>query len=293
MAIELAWPVVTSTTSASSSGPASDPTSIIDLDRYPIADLTTETARQVIDAARTDLARNGVAIFPGFVQAEVVAKMARSALALKPRAHLEDVWGTPYLELPDESMPDGHPRRTSVHSLTWCVAYDLIPPTSPSRVLYEWNGLTEFLGEVLERRPLYRMADPLGALNVTLMDEGHIQGWHYDSTDFVVSLALQASEHGGDFECARMIRDVGDENYPAVQRVLAGDGGGLVETYPMTPGTLMVFMGRNSLHRVAAVHGHNPRIVALLAYDTTPTANSSDLLKLVRYGRTEPVTTPV
>jgi hypothetical protein len=280
-------------TTTSPPSPAPDPTSIIDLDRYPIANLQTDAARKVIDTARVDLARNGVAIFPGFVRPEVIAQMARCALALKPRAHLEDVWGTPYLELPDESMPDGHPRRTSVHSLTWCVAYDLIPPTSPARVLYEWNGLTEFLGEVLERRPLYRMADPLGALNVTLMDEGHIQGWHYDSTDFVVSLAVQASEHGGEFECARMIRAESDENYPAVQRVLAGNAGGMVETYPMTPGTLMVFMGRNSLHRVAAVHGHDPRIVALLAYDTTPTANSSDLLKLVRYGRTDPVAATV
>jgi hypothetical protein len=279
-------------TSPPNASTASDPTAIVDLDRYPIADLTTDAARRVIGTARADLARDGVAIFPGFVRAEVVAKMARGALALKPRAHLEDVWGTPYLELPDESMPDGHPRRTSVHSLTWVVAYDLIPVTSPARMLYEWNGLTEFLGEVLERRPLYRMADPLGALNVTLMDEGHIQGWHYDSTDFVVSLAVQASEHGGDFECARMIRAADDENYPAVQRVLTGDDG-LVETYPMTPGTLMVFMGRNSLHRVAAVHGHDPRIVALLAYDTTPTANSSDLLKLVRYGRTEPLASTV
>jgi hypothetical protein len=278
-------------TNPSNSGVAPNPASIIDVDRYPIADLSSAAAREVIDTARADLAHNGVAIFPGFVRPEVVAKVARSALALKSRAHLEDVWGTPYLELPDESMPEGHPRRTSVHSLTWCLAYDLIPPTSPARVLYEWNGLTEFLGEVLERRPLYRMADPLGALNVTLMDEGHIQGWHYDSTDFVVSLAVQASEHGGDFECARTIRDADDENYPAVQRVLAGEGGGLVETYPMTPGTLMVFMGRNSLHRVAAVHGHDPRIVALFAYDTTPTANSSDLLKLVRYGRTEPLAT--
>jgi hypothetical protein len=180
-----------------------------------------------------------------------------------------------------------------VHSLTWVLAYDLVPPTSPARVLYEWNGLTDFLAEVLERRPLYRMADPLGALNVTLMDEGHIQGWHYDSTDFVVSLAVQASEGGGEFECARMIRNATDENYPAVQQVLAGDGAELVEVYPMTPGTLMVFMGRNSLHRVAPVRGHDPRIVALFAYDTTPTANSSDLLKLVRYGRTEPVAASV
>src|SRR5689334_16378682 len=78
-AIELACTAVTSTPTS-----GADPASVVDLDRYPIADLTTDAARRVIDAARADLARDGVAIFPGFVRAEVVAQMARGALALKP-----------------------------------------------------------------------------------------------------------------------------------------------------------------------------------------------------------------
>jgi hypothetical protein len=266
------------------------PGSIVDLDRYPIADLETPAARTVIDDARRSLAERGVAAFPGFVREDARAAIASGALALRDRAHLEDVWGTPYLELPDETFPDGHPRRSSVHSLTWVLAYDLVPPASPARRLYESDDLTMFLGEVLERKPLYRMADPLGGLNLTLMDEGHIQGWHYDSTDFVVSLAVQASDAGGEFECARTIRDANDEHYDEVARVLAGNADDLVEVYPMTPGTLMVFMGRYSLHRVAPVHGSRPRIVGLFGYDTAPDTTSSDLLKLVRYGRTEPIT---
>jgi hypothetical protein len=268
------------------------PASIVDLDRYPVADLDAPAARAVIDDARRSLAARGVAAFPGFVRAGAVAQIAGDALTRRPDAHLEDVWGTPYLDLPDESQPEGHPRRTSVHSLTWVLAYDLVPRDSPARQLYESAGLTAFLEAVLERKPLYRMADPLGALNLTLMDEGHVQGWHYDSTDFVVSLAVQASEAGGEFECARTIRSADDEHYDDVERVLAGDAPDRVEMYPMTPGTLMVFMGRYSLHRVAPVHGSRPRVVALFGYDTAPDTNSSDLLKLVRYGRTEPLTTP-
>jgi hypothetical protein len=268
------------------------PATVVDLDRYPVADLGSPEARAVVDEARASLATRGVAIFPGFVRPDALATIADDAQASKAQAHLEDVWGTPYLDLPDESQPEGHPRRTSVHSLTWILAYDLVPPTSPARRLYECDDMTAFLGEVLERRPLFRMADPLGALNVTIMDEGHVQGWHYDSTDFVVSLAVQASAAGGEFECARTIRSADDEHYDDVARVLGGTGAERVEVYPMTPGTLMVFMGRNSLHRVAPVQGGRSRVVALFGYDTTPHANSSDLLKLVRYGRTEPLPTP-
>jgi hypothetical protein len=268
------------------------PAAVVDLDRYPIADLAAPAARAVIDDARTSLTTRGVAIFPGFVRADALATIASDAQASKSQAHLEDVWGTPYLDLPDESQPEGHPRRTSVHSLTWVLAYDLVPPVSPARQLYESDAMTAFLGEVLERRPLYRMADPLGALNLTIMDEGHVQGWHYDSTDFVVSLAVQASASGGEFECARTIRTADEEHYDDVALVLGGNGGERVEVYPMTPGTLMVFTGRDSLHRVAPVLGSRSRIVALFGYDTTPNANSSDLLKLVRYGRTEPLPAP-
>ena len=53
----------------------------------------------------------------------------------------------------------------------------------------------------------------------------------------------------------------------------------------MTPGTLLVFAGRHSLHRVSPICGPTPRLVALLGYDTKPGTMSSELLKEVRYGR--------
>ncbi len=53
----------------------------------------------------------------------------------------------------------------------------------------------------------------------------------------------------------------------------------------MTPGTLMVFEGRHSMHRVTPIKGDRPRYVALLAYDTKPDTDSSNRLKMVRYGR--------
>jgi hypothetical protein len=55
----------------------------------------------------------------------------------------------------------------------------------------------------------------------------------------------------------------------------------------MTPGTLLVFEGRNSLHRVSPVQGRRLRHVGLLAYDTKPGTMGSDLLRSDRYGRTE------
>jgi len=243
----------------------------------------------MLDEARHSLAEKGVAILPGFVRAARIGELAGEVAALKPRAHRQDVAvGTPYLELPDASYPPGHPRRTDIHSITWVIAYDLVPRSSRLRALYEWDPLMELVGAILERKPLFRFADPLGALNLTIMDEGDIQGWHFDSTDFVVSLALQSSERGGLFECAPFIRSDDDEHYDEVQRVLAGGTPERLEVFPMTAGTLMIFAGRHSIHRVTPVEGGVPRYVALMAYDTQPGTDAPPLLKWVRYGRSEP-----
>jgi hypothetical protein len=74
-----------------------------------------------------------------------------------------------------------------------------------------------------------------------------------------------------------------------VSAVLRGDARERVVVESMTPGTLMLFEGRHSLHRVTQVEGATPRYVALFGYDTKADTMSSDLLKQVRYGRTEPL----
>ena len=78
-----------------------------------------------------------------------------------------------------------------------------------------------------------------------------------------------------------------DEHYDRVSEVLDGERSGVV-TLPMTPGTLLVFEGRHSLHRVSPVHGALRRHVGLLAFDTVAGTQGSELLREARYGRTVP-----
>jgi len=117
------------------------------------------------------------------------------------------------------------------------------------------------------------------------MRDGHMLGWHFDQTDFVVSIALQPSRSGGHFENVPMIRRADDDNAAVVAAIRQGERADLVRVEPMAPGTLMIFNGRWSYHRVSTVHGDVPRHVALLAYDTKPGTDSNNELKLARYGR--------
>lgn len=257
------------------------PASLVASDRYPLGD---SDCYPWILAARADLAADGVAILPGFLRPEAVAAMCEEADRLVPLGHHSLVQGTPYLGLPDESFPEGHPRRALVDNSLTAVAYDLIGNDSMLRALYEWPRFTELIRSMLDRPVLHHYADPFGALNIAAMSAGDELGWHFDQTDFVVSIALQSSEGGGRFESVPHLRSAEDDGDDGVAAVLAGDRS-RVTSVPMEPGTLMLFEGRNSLHRVTPIEGDVPRYVALLAYDTVPGTDSSELLKLVRYGR--------
>lgn len=264
---------------------AIDAEDLIDLDRYPLDDLDSPDATAVIADHAAALARRGVSVLPGFVPPVVLAAMVAECDLLAEQSYHQDVQGTPYLELPSDDWPDEHPRRTWARSSVHTVAYDQFPGGSAVRALYEWDPFVDFLGRILGRSPLYRYADPLGALNLAVMTDGDVLGWHFDQTDFVVSLAIQSSETGGLFENVAQVRSDGDEHYDDVARVLRGEAPELAVVEPMTPGTLMLFEGRRSLHRVTPIGGPRPRHVALLGYDTKPGTRSTEALQRTRYGR--------
>jgi hypothetical protein len=263
-----------------------DPALLVDLERYPVLSPGSAAYRHCVAGARRQLHEKGSAEMQGFVSPVGVAALVADADALARRAHASGGQGTVYLEIPDFSLPEDHPRRHLATYRVRVVAYDVTPVDSPLRLLYEWDPLKDLIEAVLGRGPLHRYADPFGALNLAVMGAGDQLQWHFDQTDFVVSLAIQSAAAGGDLEVVPRIRNAGDECYDEVAAVLAGDRS-RIDTLPMTPGTLLVFEGRHSLHRVSPVAGDRRRHVGLLAYDTKPGTMGSDLLRADRYGRTD------
>jgi hypothetical protein len=256
----------------------------VDVDRYPIAQLESPAARGIVEWCRRGLDRSGVSILPGFVTEDAIAQAVAESETLVPLGHHSDVEGTPYLELPEDGWPEGHPRVTWAHTRLTAVAYDRFPRGAVLRSLYESDELLAFLSAVLGFE-VFRYDDPLGGLNLAAMYDGDTLAWHYDQTDFVVSLAVQESETGGDFECVPRTRAGDEERYDEVADILRGDADARVSTVPMTPGTLMLFEGRHTLHRVSPIAGDRPRYVGLFGYDRKPGTCSSELLRLIRYGR--------
>ena len=261
-----------------------DVASLVDLVCYPLTQPASPVLLARIESLRAQLRKTGAAEAPAFLSGDGLVRCIADAQSLASRQYKSVGEGTAYLEEPETRWPLGHPRAIRQRYSVGVVAYDQFPADSAVRCLYEWAPVMAFVSSVLERAPLYRYGDPLGALNLAVMGDGDELQWHYDQTDFVVSLALRDADVGGDFEMAPKLRSEADENYPGVSRVLAGTSDA-VTRLPMTPGTLLIFAGRHSLHRVSPITGPTERLVVLFGYDTALGTKSTPHLQRKRYGR--------
>jgi hypothetical protein len=261
------------------------PASLLDLRRYPITDRASPVYADLVATCRAQLQAIGACELPGFLTEEATAAMAAESERLAPLGYHSIVEGNAYLEPIDPALPAEHPKRMTETTALAAVAYDQFPADSLIRQLYEWEPLMVFLADALGKERLYRYADPMGALNLSVMKKGDYLRWHFDQTDFVTSLALQSPTSGGVFEFVPMIRTPQEERFEAVRALLRGARQD-VRTIDVTPGTLALFHGRYSIHRVTEIEGDVLRHMALFGYDTQPGVKSSEHLQYIRYGRT-------
>lgn len=252
---------------------------MIDTTRYELA------SSELMARCFAQISQDGVCVLPGFLTPEAVLRLCAESDALATSAYRSASVATAYLGPADISFPADHPRQRLGKSSVEVVAYDQFKDDDGLKKLYEWDALLNFIRGCLGLDQLFRYADPLGALNLAIMRQDDSLDWHFDMTDFVVSIAIASALSGGDFENAKQIRSAEQPCYETVSKVLNDQGPELVRTEPMTPGTLMLFNGRWSMHRVTRIDGAQPRYVALLAYDTKAGTDSSDTLKMSRYGR--------
>ncbi len=210
------------------SGPsASAYDDVVDLGRYPINDPAGSAYQALVQACQDQLRDQGVAQLAGFLTPAAVTHMLALATRLNGQAWASDQAHTAYFERPDGSGGPDHPRALMQHSAKKAIAYDQIPAGAPIRRLYESDDLTRFIAAVLGKQVLYRSADPLDALEIAVFGDGDELGWHFDNSEFSVTVMYQQAETGGHFDYYPWLRDGQDENYPGVQKVLLGDCGGV------------------------------------------------------------------
>jgi len=96
---------------------------------------------------------------------------------------------------------------------------------------------------------------------------------------------VQKPEGGGVFEFVKDVRDAdaGDMNFDKTEAVV--NGSEAVSTLSMDPGCLVLFRGRNSIHRVTPTEGDVTRMLVVLAYNSEPGVSLSESARMTFYGR--------
>jgi len=259
---------------------------LIDLDRYPLNDLDSEAGLELIADTQVSLETTGACSLPGFVRTPVISEMAAQASSLEHLAYAGPTEVTPYFfnyNLGEGAdVPDDHPLKRKGKRNLAQVATDLIPGEHLLSRFYYSSVLPDFLAQVLEQ-PVYRNQDRYQSLNISMMNAGGCQQWHFDSGPMVTTLLLQEPEAGGIFEYVPDLRSDDNENFERVQRVLDGDSQGNKQIEPKA-GTLNLFRGHYSMHRVTEVQGNRTRIQAILGFSTDPDLQGNLDSSILHYG---------
>lgn len=262
---------------------------IIDLERYPIHDLSGVRTQQLISDTHHKLMQDGCAVLKGFVKSTALIALVGECEKSAINAHAVHNKTNVYFSKDNPDLPQSHPARRFYERSNAFIPADNFGDGSALRAVYEYPGFAPFVRECLGEKAgrFFPYADPLADVIVNMADEGNGFPWHFDTNNFTVTLALQNADEGGEFEYAPNIR-AGDENLTEVARVLNGQSD-LVKTLVLEPGDLQIFKGRYSLHRVAPLKGRTRRYVAIFSYVETSGMVGSVERTLQLYGKTLPI----
>ena len=257
---------------------------LIDLDRFPLDRLDAPEGRALIADCKAALARDGMFNLDRLLRpAAVVRTVAELAPILETASFAHVRRHNIYFNPAIQGLPPDHPALRQVETSNRTICADQFPE-SPVIALYEWPPLARFLAAVMQKPALYTMDDPLARVNVMAYGAGQALNWHFDRSEFTTTMLLQAPDAGGAFEFRTDLRSADDPNYPGVARLLEGEDPE-VRQIALSPGTLNVFKGKNTAHRVTPVEGASNRVIAVFSFYDRPGVTFSAEERRGFYGR--------
>jgi len=252
---------------------------IINLEIYPITDKSFQ------EQSRQTVVEKGVLTMPDFLTAESLVAIRQEGIDKRDQAFSKTQNHNVYLTPQDEKHPEDHAYNRQVESSKGCITDDVIGSDSALRALYDSQDFKGFLSHVFAEEALYRYVDPLSSINLHYAEKGQELGWHFDNSSFAITLMIQPALAGGEFEYVKNVRDAdaGEMNFDGVIQVL--DGEVEPQKLSMDAGALVLFRGRNSMHRVTPNETDLTRMLVVLAYNSKPDIALSESARMTFYGR--------
>ena len=257
---------------------------ILDLDRFPLDRPEGAAWQALVDRCRAALDADGMFNLDGLLRPDAArSEVARLLGPFQTESFRHERDHNIYFSDDVPGLAAGHPALTRCRTSNFTLCADQVAGGAVTR-LYEWPPLVRFLAAAMDKPELHVMDDPLARENVMAYHEGQALNWHFDRAEFTTTLLLQAPDAGGAFEYRTGLRSDTDPNHDGVARLLRGEDPQVRRLAP-DPGTLNVFRGRNTAHRVTPVQGARARIIAVLSFFERPGVAFSDAERIGFYGR--------
>jgi len=257
---------------------------IIDLERYPLDRIDSQEGQALVKRCRDDLERNGMFNLVGLLRPESIDKVIAEVIPLFEADAFTHIRKHNIYFLPEvPGLASDHPALQMFETVNHTICSDQIPANALVK-LYEWPPFAAFLAAVMDKPALHQMDDPLARLNVMGYGHGEALNWHFDRAEFTTTLLLQSPEQGGEFQYRTDLRSDDDANYDGVAEFL-NNGQASASSLRLSAGTLNVFRGKNTAHRVTPVEGERKRIIAVFSYYEQTGVQFSNEERVGFYGR--------
>ena len=229
------------------------------------------------------LHKEGILVFNSFISPVGLIKIQKEAAILKPNSFKSSSEYNVYVSDYDDNFPPESPRNRIMSTTKKCIPNDLIPKDSILQKLYDSSFLKSFFCELLGKDNLYPYEDSLSSININYYDKGDALGWHFDNSDFTITLLVKNCIKGGIYEFYNDMRyKDGKEDYAFVEKILNNEVYGTkVDSFE---GDLMIFKGNKSIHQVTAVE-EGERILVTFNYNEKMGVSLSEKSRKTFFGR--------
>jgi hypothetical protein len=254
--------------------------SIINFSKHPINDLN------YIQECHSLIKKNSLLILENFLLDKSLTNILNEAKQLEGKAFYCEQQHTILLSKTSNNFDDKDPLNRPMTSDKGCIPHDLINHKSDLNILYHSDIFKSFIKNVLHLDNIFPYADSLSSINLNYYQKGQQLGWHFDNASFAITLMIQSSTSGGEFE---YITEGRDSKSNFVDKKLISnviDGVYQPKKLNVNDGTLILFYGRNYLHRVTPVQSDTPRILITLNYNEESNIKLSENARLTFFGRT-------
>ena len=253
--------------------------SIVDFSNHPIDD------SQYIYKCNSYIKENSILVLENFLLNRSLNKILNEAKLLEKEAFYCQQKHTILLKKQSSDYDQDDPLNILMTSDKGCVPHDLIEKNSDLNILYQSDIFKNFIIKVLDLEKIYPYVDKLSSVNLNYYQKGQQLGWHFDNASFAITLMIQSAAEGGEFEYISEGRDSNKDiiDKDIISKIISGSE--KPNKLNANDGTLILFYGRNYLHRVTPVESEIPRILVTLNYNEENNVELSENARLTFFGR--------